>query len=268
MSVPERGGKEGAARIEAAERGEVAVLAISNPSKRNALDPGLLLDLEAKLDRLAAGGTRAVVLRGAGDRIFSAGYDIGAIRGGSGEEASRNPIGRAIAAIERFPAPVIGMAFGGAWGAAVEVLASCDLRFAADDARFAIPAGKLSVVYDAAGLARLATRASHALVGELLYTARPLDASRALALGLLNGVHPASELESAVLGLAAEVGALAPRTLRATKQILAALAAHGTLSAGEIARFTELRNQAIGSADFAEGQRAFAEKRRPNFSGE
>lgn len=268
MSAPPRGAKEGAARIVAEPRGDVVVLSISNPSKRNALDPGLLLDLEAKLDRLATAGTRVVVLRGAGDRIFSSGYDIGAIRGGSGEEASRHPIGRAIAAIERFPAPVIAMVFGGAWGAAVEVLASCDLRFAAAEARFAIPAAKLSVVYDAVGIARLAARASQALVGELLYTARPLDASRALALGLLNGIHPATELEAAVLALAEEVATLAPRTLHATKQILASLTAQGALSTDQAARFTELRNQALASADFAEGQRAFAEKRRPNFSGD
>ena len=244
-----------------------AVVSISNPAKRNALDPGILGDLETALDGLAREDVRVVVLRGAGTRVFSSGYDIGAIRGGSGEEASRHPLGRAIGAIEGYPGPVLAMAFGGAWGAACEVLASCDLRFADEAARFAIPAGKLSVVYDAAGIARLAARASMALVGELLITARPMPAARAHALGLLNGVHRTGELESAVLALAAEIAGLAPRTLRATKSMLAALADRGGFSPTEVAHFTALRNEALGSADFAEGQRAFAEKRAPRFTG-
>ncbi len=253
------------AHILVGREGEVAVLAISNPDKRNALHPELLLELEASLDRLATEGARVVVLRGQGERIFSSGYDIGAIRGGSGEEASRHPLGRAIAAIERFPAPVIALVFGGAYGAACEVLAACDLRFADTAARFAIPAAKLSVVYDASGVARLAHRASKTLVTELLLTARPMGAERAHALGLLHGLHPAEELEAAVLRLAGEVAALAPRTLHATKQMLAALGDRTAFSPTEIAHFTALRNEAIASADFAEGQRAFAEKRAPRF---
>jgi enoyl-CoA hydratase/carnithine racemase len=252
----------------ALERHEtVAVLEIANPGKRNALNPTLLLELAARLDELSADGTRAVVLRGAGTAVFSSGYDIGAIRGGTGEEASRHPLQTAMEAIGRFPFPVLGMAFGGAYGAAVEVLATCDLRFADDRARFAIPAAKLSVVYDAAGIARLATRTSRALVGELLFTARPMSAERAHALGLLSGVFPAVDLEEAVLALAGEVATLAPRTLRATKRMIATLEDRSGFSPAEIAQFTALRNEALASADFSEGQRAFAEKRAPRFSG-
>jgi enoyl-CoA hydratase/carnithine racemase len=249
------------------QRGAGAIVTLSNPAKRNALDPPLLLALEDALDDLSRRDARAVVLRGAGTKLFSSGYDIGAIRGGRGEEASRHPIGRAIAAIERFPFPVLGMAFGGAYGAGVEVLAACDLRYADAGARFAVPAAKLSVVYDAAGVARLAARGGRTLVAELLLTARPMDAERAQALGLLNGVLATDDLEREVLALADEIGGLAPRTLAATKQMLAVLAERTGFTPGEAARFTELRNQAIASADFAEGQRAFAEKRRPRFSG-
>jgi len=248
-------------------RGAVAVVTLSNPTKRNALDPDLLRSLASALDACAADGVRAVVLRGQGTQVFSSGYDISAIRGGRGEEASRHPIADGLEAIERFPFPVVGMAFGGAYGAAVELLAACDLRFAADDARFAIPAAKLSVVYDPVGIARLATRASRALVGELLLTARPMSAQRAWALGLLNGVHPAADLERAVLGLAAEIAELAPRTLAASKEMLAALGENAGFSPEQVKRFTELRNRALASADFAEGQRAFAEKRTPLFTG-
>lgn len=249
------------------ERDALAVLAIANPKKRNALDPDVLRELATSLDRLGASGTRAVVLRGEGTRLFSSGYDIGAIRGGAGEQASRHPLGAAIDAIERFPNPVIAMVFGGAYGAACELVAACDLRFAADDARFAIPAAKLSVVYDAAGIARLAARASATLVAELLFTARPMPAPRALALGLLNAVHAPADLEHEVLALAGEMAGLAPRSLTATKQMLHALRSHGGFTEIEVAHFTRLRNEALASEDFAEGRRAFNEKRAPRFRG-
>ncbi|MEW6269527.1 MAG: enoyl-CoA hydratase-related protein [Thermodesulfobacteriota bacterium] len=250
-------------RVEQHDR--LAVLTIANPAKRNALDPELLFELARTLDALGQGDARAAVLRGEGDKLFSSGYDIGAIRGGAAEEASRHPLSTAIEAIERFPYPVLALVFGGAYGAGVEVVCACDLRFASDDARFAIPAGKLSVVYDPDGVARLAERASPTLVAELMLTARPMPASRALALGLLNGVHPAAELEREVLGLAREVASLAPRTLRATKQMLHALRSHGGFTEVEVAHFTRLRNEALASPDFAEGRRAFAEKRPPRF---
>ena len=249
------------------ERDGVTVLSISNPTKRNALHPDLLFALEAALERAARAGVRAVVLRGSGHAIFSSGYDIGAIRGGKGEEASRHPLGRAMRAIENFPDPVLGMVFGGAWGAAVELLSACDLRFAETRARFAVPAAKLSVVYDAEGVARLASRTSRTLVAELLFTARTVSAERAHDLGLLNGLHPAEELEAAVLGLAGEIAALAPRTLRTTKEMLSLVARRGAFDAAEIERFTEARNEALASADFAEGQAAFAAKRAPRFTG-
>jgi enoyl-CoA hydratase/carnithine racemase len=255
------------AGIAVERRDGLAILTIRNPSKRNALDPDLLQELARTLDRLAPTDVRAAVLRGDGTKMFSSGYDIGAIRGGAGEEASRHPLSAAIEAIERFPYPVIALVFGGAYGAAVEVVSACDLRFAADDARFAIPAGKLSVVYDAAGVARLAERASPTLVAELVFTARPMPAARALALGLLNGVHPAAALEDEVVGLAREVAGLAPRTLRATKQMLHALRSHGGFTEVEVAHFTGLRNEALASEDFAEGRRAFADKRAPRFGG-
>ena len=143
--------------------------------------------------------------------------------------------------------------FGGAYGAACEVVSACDLRFAAADARFAIPAGKLSVIYDAAGIARLVARASATLVAELLYTARPMPAARARELGFVNGLHPASELEHEVMTLAREIAGLAPRTLTATKQMLHALRAGRGFSDVEVAHFTRLRNEALASDDFAGG---------------
>jgi enoyl-CoA hydratase/carnithine racemase len=255
------------AGIHAEQEGALAVLSIANPTKRNALDPDILLELASTLDGLAPRDTRAVVLRGAGTTLFSSGYDIGAIRGGAGEEASRHPLSAAIEAIERFPNPVIALVFGGAYGAACEVVSACDLRFAAEDARFAIPAAKLSVVYDAAGIARLAARASATLVAELLYTARPMPAARARELGFLNGLHPAADLEREVMTLAREIAGLAPRTLTSTKQMLHALRARHGFSDVEVAHFTRLRNEALASDDFAEGRRAFAEKRPPRFGG-
>jgi len=255
-----------AARVTTERRGHLAILTLANPDKRNALNPDLLVAMARELDELA-GQARVIVVRGEGEKVFSSGYEIGAIRGGAGEEASRHPLAAAFDAIERFPFPVIAMVFGGAFGAACELVATCDLRFAATDARFAIPAGRLGVVYAAEGVARLAASASRGLVSELLYTARPIAARRAVELGLVHGVHEPRDLEAAVLELAAEIAELAPRTLTATKQMLATIARRARLDDAELAQFNQLRDQALSSADFQEGQAAFAAKRRPRFTG-
>jgi len=255
------------ARIHSDARGRIAILTLSNPAKRNALNPGLLEQLAAELDRLARSPVQVIVLRGEGERVFSSGYDIGAIRGGAGEEASRHPLGRALEAIERFPFPIVAMIFGGAYGAACELVASCDLRFATSDARFAIPAGRLGVVYAAEGVARLARGASPALARELLYTARPIDAQRALALGLVQGLHSREALEAEVLALASEMAGLAPRTLSSAKRMLAALGRRSQFGDAELEEFARLRDEALSSSDFAEGQAAFAAKRAPRFTG-
>ena len=113
---------------------------------------------------------------------------------------------------------------------------------------------------------RTTARASATLVAELLYTARPMPAARACELGFLNGLHPAADLEHEVMTLAREISRLAPRTLTSTKQMLHALGAGRGFSDVEIAHFTRLRNEALASADFAEGRRAFAEKRPPKFT--
>jgi methylmalonyl-CoA decarboxylase len=254
------------ARVLSEEHGRLAVVTISNPRKRNALDPLLLGELASELDRLQA-VARVVILRGEGERLFSSGYDIGAIRGGAGEETSRHPLAKALGAIESFPFPVIAMIFGGAYGAACELAAACDLRFAASNAHFAIPAARLGIVYPPEGVQRLARNASPALVRELLFTARTIDAERAQSLGLLQGMHAPDGLEVAVRTLAGEIADLAPRTLTSTKRMLATLAERDQFTPDEIAEYTAIRDQALSSADFKEGQAAFAAKRSPRFTG-
>jgi len=121
------------------------------------------------------------------------------------------------------------------------------------------------VVYDAAGIARMVARASATLVAELLYTARPMPAARARELGFVNGLHPASELEHEVMTLAREIAGLAPRTLMATKQMLHALRASTGFSDVEVAHTSTSLKPVLASDDFAEGKRAFGEKRAPRF---
>ncbi|MGH7891740.1 MAG: enoyl-CoA hydratase/isomerase family protein, partial [Thermodesulfobacteriota bacterium] len=139
------------------EEGSVCRIVFNRPDKRNLLTPGMLLGLESALERLRdEDRTRCVIIRGAGDKAFSSGYDIGSIgkddmvRNHSGD----NPLPKAIKSIENFPYPVIAMMNGHAFGAGLEIAATCDIRIAAKDTLFGMPPAKLGVIYSYRGVRR------------------------------------------------------------------------------------------------------------------
>ena len=131
------------------EKGAVCSIVFNRPEKRNLLTPGMLLGLEKALVKLGKEGrTRCVVIRGAGDKAFSSGYDISSIgrddmiKNHSGE----NPLPRAVKSIKSFPYPVIAMLNGHAFGAGLEIAATCDIRTAAKGSLLGMPPAKLGLV--------------------------------------------------------------------------------------------------------------------------
>ena len=166
----------------------VALLTISNPDKRNALDRTLLESLRFALDRLDA---RCVVLTGEG-RAFCAGYDIEELlREGydDGEESNGgHPFPTALAAIEAYPYPVVAALNGATIGGGLELAIACDMRIAADTVQLGMPPAKLGVVYATAGLNRFLTTIGGARTRELFLTGRRIDAATAERWGLVNEV--------------------------------------------------------------------------------
>ncbi|HZZ83821.1 MAG TPA: enoyl-CoA hydratase-related protein [Anaeromyxobacteraceae bacterium] len=252
------------------DRGLVRVVTLSNPQKRNALDFESLLELEEACLAAARDRVRCLVLRGAGERAFSAGFDIGALpRSGGAGERPDEAVERAMEAVEAVPCPTVAFVNGAAYGAGAELAVTCDLRVAAHGASLGMPPARLGVVYSAAGLRRFLSLLGPARTRELFFTGRAVKAEEALALGLVDRVFPAAEAEAAALALAGEIGRNAPLAVQGMKHILRLLeSAHERgLTDAEREEVAGLRRRAFESADLAEGRAAFLEKRPPRFSG-
>lgn len=257
------------AQIRTATHGDVRWLIADNPGRLNAYTramwealPGLLADAARDDD------IRVIVLTGAGEKAFSAGADISEFDSErTGDQARRYDDFNtsAFGALIACPKPVIAMVNGLAFGGGCELAACCDFRIAASHATFSIPAARLGIGYNARWIKPLLALVSPAKAKEMLMTARRYDAAAALAMGLVNEVVPMERLEATTLALAGELAANAPLSVRAAKFCVDGLA-HPD-GAVDVTRLDAAVRACFDSADYAEGRRAFMEKRTPRFSG-
>ncbi len=252
--------------------GPVATVILSNPVKKNALTMKLLGEIRKVFGGLAEDGeVRCVVLRGEGEEAFCAGYDINAIPAGGSDEGqvllSSNPFDDMIRTVESFPAPVIGMMNGLAFGGGLELAIACDIRIASDQAVFGMTPARLGVIYRPAGLLRFVNTIGLPATKELFYTARKVSARRAFDLKLVNRVCPPEELAQVVYEMAKEISENAPLSIMGTKRILAMCTAYRGLPPAEAEEAEDWIRRCMESEDLAEGKRAFAEKRKPGFRG-
>jgi enoyl-CoA hydratase/carnithine racemase len=246
----------------------VVRLTIDNPEKRNALDHAILDALATEQPRNEA---RCLLLTATGP-VFSAGYDIGNLPGGDlAEEAEAlvaHPFTAAIEALDAFPYPAVAALNGHAIGGGLELALACDLRLAAEDARLGMPPARLGLIYSHTGLRRFVDAIGVVRTRELFYTARHVGAARAEAWGLVNEVVPGDELEAFAVDYAARIAANAPLSLAGNKRVLRELlAAEGAVSEAVERELVELREACFATEDFAEGVRAFGEKRPPRWQG-
>ncbi|HWT23837.1 MAG TPA: enoyl-CoA hydratase-related protein [Solirubrobacteraceae bacterium] len=246
----------------------VVRLTIDNPAKRNALDHDILDALAEVLPGLEA---RCLILAGAG-RVFSAGYDIGALpQERFAEEAAAliaHPFHAAVAALDAVPYPVVAALGGHAIGGGLELALSCDLRICSAEARLGMPPARLGLVYSHTGLRKFIDAIGAARTRELFFTARNVTAEEALAWGLVGEVVAPRAVAARAVELAAEIAANAPLSLRGNKRVIGALLeAEARLDAATEAELVALREACFRSEDFLEGVRAFGEKRPPRWRG-
>jgi enoyl-CoA hydratase/carnithine racemase len=248
------------------DRDAARVLTLNRPEARNAVDIPMRRLLLAELRRAADDpAVRAIVLTGAG-RTFSAGGDVRSMEGAAPEDvrARLDPLHEAVRLIATCGTPVIAAVEGAAAGLGVSLAAVCDHVVAAEDARFVAAFGKVGLVADGGLLWTLPRRVGMGRAKEMLVFGRTVPAPRAYEIGLADSLAPPGGALDAALGLAAESAALAPLSVAAAKRLLACtdLEPDGLLEA-ELEEQTAL----FGSADFAEGRAAFAERRPPRFEG-
>ena len=246
----------------------VARITIDNPDKRNALDHEILDALAETLPRLEA---RCLLLTAAG-RVFSAGYDIGALPADGFARAAEaivaHPFTAAIEALDAYPYPVLAAINGHAIGGGLELALSCDLRVCSADARLGMPPARLGLIYSHTGLRKFLDAIGAPRTRELFFTARNVGAREALGWGLVGEVLPADEVAARCVELAAEIAANAPLSLVGNKRVIRELLeARGRLEPAVEEELVALRDACFGSDDFYEGVRAFAEKRPPRWRG-
>jgi crotonobetainyl-CoA hydratase len=257
------------APVHADVEGEILVLTVDRPAA-NAIDAGtsrVLYDGFARLRDDPA--LRVAIVTGAGDRFFSAGWDLKAAAAGEPADADWGPGG--FAGLTEFfdiGKPVIAAVNGMAMGGGFELALAADLMVAADHAEFALPEAGLGLVADSGGLLRLPARIPRAVACELMLTGRRMGASEAAGWGLANAVVPRGRLLDAAKELAARICASAPLSVAATLEVLRE-------TEGQPIRegFATMRGDlpvystVAASADAQEGPRAFVEGRPPRWHG-
>jgi enoyl-CoA hydratase len=261
---------EKAPELRLEREGGIAFLILDNPARLNALTSAMWgaiprLMTEAEADP----AVRVIVLKGAGGKAFSAGADISEFDSARTGDAAKVYDALNHAAFEALlgsSKPTLAMIEGFCLGGGLGIAACCDLRLANDAATFAIPAAKLGLGYHPRWVRTLLTLAPPASVKELLFTGRRFVASEALQMGLVNRVYPAAALDAETRMLADTIAANAPMTIRAAKAAIDELTLKPETA--DIAGLEALVKACFESADYAEGRKAFGEKRKPMFKGQ
>jgi enoyl-CoA hydratase/carnithine racemase len=245
----------------------VATITLNRPDKLNALDTDMLDGLERLIARIDAdGGIRVVILKAAGERAFCAGADINAW-------AELKPLGMWHTWIRRghqifgrladLRQPSIAAIAGIAFGGGLELALSCDLRVAAETAKFALPEVTIATVPGWTGTQRLPRLIGEARAKQMVLTGQRVDAQTAAQWGLINEAVPMADLEARAQELARQIAANAPVSVQTAKQLMNAALGRDTAAtlealAGSMTGFTD---------DAVEGRAAWAERRPPKFTG-
>ena len=248
----------------------VGVLTFNNPDKRNAMSLEMWEGLGQALTELRDDpNVRVVVLVGAGDKAFMSGADISQFEktrhnAAASEEYSRKSEAQR-ALLGNYPKPIIACIRGFCLGGGMQVAMSADIRIAAEDSHFGIPAAKLGIAYGYDGLRNLVSLVGPSWARLIMYTGMRIDSAEALRIGLVDRVLPNDKLWDATMEIARTISGNAPLAIKAAKVTIAQVLKDP--AARDMGAIKQIGLECMDSEDFREGRRAFMEKRKPEFKG-
>lgn len=249
--------------------GKTGILQLNRPEKHNALSNEMMHELMEALDVCVGEQVRAIIIRAApGTRVWSAGHDINEI-----PEPRRDPLGyfdaleSLLRKVQDCPAPVIAMIEGSVWGGACDLCCSCDIVIAARGATFAMTPAKIGIPYNASGLVHFTNLLGVNKAKEMFFTAQPVGVEDAWNNGFVNHVTDPAELEPLTMKIASAIAANAPLAVRSIKAEFRLLTRGHHIDAETAEEIQAIRRGVYDSEDYAEGLRAFREKRAPDFKG-
>jgi enoyl-CoA hydratase len=257
----------GELRIE--KDGSIAQLVFDHEKRRNAITVDMWEAIPSAVRAVQDDSEiRVVIVRGAGSEAFVSGADISEFEktraGASGREYDAMTA-RAFAALQGLDKPLVALIHGFCIGGGAAIALTADLRYAADDALFAVPPARLGLGYHTAGIRALIRTVGFSETADLLFTARRVPADEARHIGLVNEVFAKDVLDERVEAIAHRIAENAPLTIRSAKISLQELAKLETER--DSPRIVESIERCYQSEDFREGVRAFLEKRKPRFTG-
>src|SRR6476620_10939812 len=250
--------------------GGVGIITFNNPEKRNAMSLEMWEGLgNALIDLRDNPDVRVVVLVGAGDKAFVSGADISQFEktrhnaAASEEYSKRTAAQRALLA--DYPKPTIACIRGFCLGGGMQVAMMSDIRIAAANSQFGIPAAKLGIAYGYDGLKNLVSLVGPSWARLLMYTGMRIDSAEAMRIGLVDRVLPDAELWNATLDIAHTISSNAPLAIQDAKITIAQVLKDSDKR--DMAAIKAIGTACMDSEDFREGRRAFMEKRKPHFKG-
>ena len=248
----------------------VGVITFNNPEKRNAMSLEMWEGLGSALIELRDNpDIRVVIMVGAGDKAFVSGADISQFEKtrhnaqASEEYSRRSEAQRALLA--NYPKPTIACIRGFCLGGGMQVAMLADIRLAADNSQFGIPAAKLGIAYGYDGLKHLVSLVGPSWARLIMYTGMKIDSAEALRIGLVERVLPGAELWDATMEIARTISGNAPLAIKAAKITIAEVLKDE--SRRDMAAIKAIGTACMDSEDFREGRTAFMDKRKPQFKG-
>ena len=248
----------------------VGVVTFNNPEKRNAMSLEMWEGFGQALTELRDNPeVRVVILIGAGDKAFVSGADISQFEKSrynaeASEEYSRKSAAQR-ALLADYPKPTIACIRGYCLGGGMQVAMLADIRIAAEDSQFGIPAAKLGIAYGYDGLRNLVSLVGPSWARLIMYTGMRIDSREALRIGLVDRVIPTGELLGATMELAATISTNAPLAIKAAKITIAQVLKDP--ADRDMDAIRQIGIDCMNSEDFREGRQAFMEKRKPQFKG-